>query len=130
MNVNVKYSPTNQDKWSQAPDKKVPVGSGTTELDWSIQVIPASAGTIVFSTETNTPGIQFTGTGNNAWPGPVPTGNANGWTASITNTLQPGSPSQSFHYKVNAVYTPAGGSPINVTWDPDVEENPPSVTIG
>jgi hypothetical protein len=130
MNVNVKYTPGSQDPWSQAPAKKVPVGTGTTTLNWDIQVIPASAGTIVFNTATSTPGIQFTGTGNSAWPGSIPTGDANGWSSSITNSLPPGSQSRSFHYKVNAIYTPSGGAPVNLTWDPDVEENPPSITIG
>lgn len=128
--VNVKYTPGNSNPWSQAPDVKVKVTSGQTEIDWSIQVIPGSAGTIAFNTAAATPGIQFTGTGNNAWPGSIPSGSANAFSATINNTLQPGQNAVPYHYQVNAIYTPAGGSATNVTWDPDVEEDPPHVIVG
>jgi len=130
MQIQIMYTPNATDPWSQAPDKKIRVGTGQTELDWSIQVIPASAGTIAFN--TNPPGIQFTGTGNNAWPGSPPSANGTGdITATINNTLPKGGNSVSFHYKVNALFTPTGGTQQAVTWDPDVQEDPPpAVMIG
>ena len=130
MNVQVQYTQANSDPWSQVPGKKISVGSGSTTLNWNIQVIPASAGNIAFNTAAATPGIQFTGTGNNTWPGTGPSGDGNSWTSTITNNLPSGANKVTFHYKVNAVYTPAGGTPTNLTWDPDVEENPPSINIG
>jgi hypothetical protein len=131
MNIQVKYTPANANPWSQSPDKTIKVGSGTTPLNWSIQVIPASAGTIAFNTASTSPGIQFTGTGNSSWPGALPTADGDDYQSSITNTLPAGANSVSFHYRVNAVYTPTGGSPVNVTWDPDVQEDPPpQIVIG
>jgi len=128
-NVIVKYTPGNSSPWSQAPDVKIKVSTGATTINWTIQVLPASAGTIVFNTATATPGIQFTGTGNNAWPGSTPSGSATAYSSTINNQLAPGSNPNNYHYKVNALYTPNGGTQIAVTYDPDVEENPPSVVI-
>jgi hypothetical protein len=127
MNITVQYQPGATDPWSQAPDKKIRVGSGQTDLNWSIQVVPASAGTIVFA--TTPPGIEFTGTGNSAWPGTLPAPQGSNWTSSINNTLPSGGKAVSFHYKVNALYTPAGGTQQTVTWDPDVQEDPPNITV-
>ena len=50
MNVNVKYTPGDADPWSQSPSKTIRIATGQNTLDWSIQVIPGSAGTIVFDT--------------------------------------------------------------------------------
>lgn len=127
MNIQVKYTPGAADPWSQAPASKIVVTPGQTELDWSIQVIPASAGTIVFSSDP--PGIQFTGTGNSAWPGSPPTADGSDIKSTINNTLPSGSSSAKFHYRVNAVYTPANGTGTQVTWDPEVEEDPPHVAL-
>jgi hypothetical protein len=130
MNINVQYTPADSKPWSQLPDKTIKVPSGaTTQLDWNIQVIPASAGTISFSNDASTPGIQFTGTGDNSWPGDVPAPQGNGYQSSITNNLPKGANKLSFHYRVNAVYTPTGGTPVNVVWDPDVEEQPGSIML-
>ena len=127
MNVNVKYTPGDADPWSQSPSKTIRIATGQNTLDWSIQVIPGSAGTIVF--DTTPPGIEFTGVGNNAWPGSPPTADGSDITSTINNTLPSGANSVSFHYKVNAVYTPAGGTPQAITWDPDVQEDPPNVAM-
>lgn len=131
MNVQVKYSPGDAKPWSQAPSATIPVppNGNPTPIDFSIQVIPASAGSIQFNTSASAPGIQFTGTGNNAWPGTTPSGNATGWSTSITNNKKQGDPSSKYHYVVNALYTPANGTQIAVQYDPDVEENPPAVVL-
>ena len=130
MNITVQYRPGDPDPWSQAPGKQIHVGQGSTTLNWAIQVIPASAGSIVFNTATNTPGIQFTGTGNSTYPGTPPSRNATQWTSTITNNLPPGGSAPPYHYKVNAIYTPQGGTATNVTYDPDVVEDPPAIVIG
>ena len=52
------------------------------------------------------------------------------WTSTITNSVPPGGDPKPYHYKVNAIYTPNGGTGINVTFDPDVVEDPPAVVIG
>jgi len=127
MQITIKYSPNQSDQWSQTPAKKIRVGSGQTELDWSIQVNPASAGTIAFSTDP--PGIQFTGTGDSSWPGSPLTADGDDLTSTINNTLVSGANPVNFHYRVNAVYTPAGGSATAVSWDPDVQEDPPSIAM-
>jgi hypothetical protein len=125
MVVTVQYAPGNPNPWSQVPGTTVPVPPGSTELNWKIQVIPASAGAIAFSS----PGIQFTGTGTNSWPGTSPTGNASEWTSTINNTLPRGANSASFYYQVNALFTPTNGTQVAVTYDPDVEENPPTLVV-
>jgi len=133
MNANVMYTPNppaGKSSWSQAPSAKLKVGSGTTPLNWSIQVVPASAGTIVFSTTAAAPGVQFTGTGTNAWPGAIPTGDATEWTSSITNNLPPGANKVPYPYVVHAIYTPAGGTPVAIVYDPEVEADPPSIAVG
>ena len=133
MNVTVKYTPGNSNPWSQAPAATVPVPPGSTTLNWSIQVIPASAGTIVFSTtspdSTSPAGVVFTGTGANAWPGTAPTGDANGWSSTINNQLPKGANSVNFPYVVNALYTPSGGTQVAVQYDPDVQEDPPNIAV-
>jgi len=128
MNVTVKYTPANTNPWSQVPAATVPVPPGSTTLNWSIQVIPASAGTIVFS--TSPAGVVFTGTGTNAWPGSTPTANASGWSSTIDNQLQKGANSVNFPYVVNALYTPDGGTQVAVQYDPDVQEDPPNIAVG
>jgi hypothetical protein len=128
MNINVQYQPGNAKPWDQQPDKTIKVSSGTTtQLNWNIAVSPANLGTIVFNTDP--PGIQFTGTGDGAWPGDAPAPQGNGYQSSITNNLPKGANKVSFHYKVNAIYTPTGGTPVNVTWDPAVEEQPGQIML-
>ena len=127
MTVTVRYTPANTNPWSQTPASKIKVGSGSTTLNWNIQVMPASAGAIVFNTDPNSPGIQFDT--DVVWPGTPPSGDANGWSSTINNTLPRGSQAQTFHYVVNALFTPANGTQIQVTYDPDVQEDPPNVVI-
>jgi hypothetical protein len=128
MNVIVKYTPANSNPWSQAPAATVHVPPGSTTLNWSIQVIPASAGTIVFST-TSPAGVVFTGTGDNKWPGTAPTGDPNGWSSTINNQRPRGGTSVKYPYVVNALYTPSGGTQVAVQYDPDVQEDPPNIAV-
>jgi hypothetical protein len=127
--VIVKYTPADPDPWSQVPGKKIHVNNGSTTINWTIQVIPASAGSIVFNMATATPGIEFTGTGNDVWPGTTPSGSANAWSSTVDNQLVKGNNPLSFHYKVNALYTPNGGTQQAVTFDPDVQEDPPTIVF-
>ena len=131
MNVQVMYTPGNANPWSQAPSATIPVppNGNSTPINWSIQVVPANAGSIQFSTTTSAPGIQFTGTGNSAWSGGPVTGNATGWSTSITNNKKQGDASSQFPYVVNALYTPANGTQVAIQYDPEVEENPPSIAL-
>jgi hypothetical protein len=126
MTVTVKYTPANPvgQQWSQTPPV-VHVPPGSTEIDWNVQVSPSSAGDIIFGN----PGIEFTGTGQNAWPGTPPSGNDDGWSATINNTLVKGQNAVDFYYCVNALYTADGGSQIAVTYDPEVEEDPPIMSF-
>lgn len=131
VNITVYYDPTNpSNPWSLSTDGGPPVSGdsvvhlkerGNTTLRWTIQfgpnVVVADA-TIAFSTDASRPGIQFTGTP--PWPGTAPNGNANNWNASLNNE-QSGA---KFYFKVNAVYT-VNGAAQPVTWDPEVEEDPP-----
>ena len=124
INVRVQYSPGNAQgtQWNQTPGASVPAPPGTSTITWTIQVIPASAGTITFNTTT---GIQFP----NGAPGNDLSGNATQWTLTVNNTLQEGANSVPYYYKVNAVYTPSGGSATNITYDPEVVEDPPNVVV-
>lgn len=126
MTVTVKYTPANAvgQQWSQTPPT-VHVPPGSTEIDWNIKVSPSSAGTIIFGD----PGIEFTGTGQNGWPGSPPSGDDDQWSATINNTLAKGQSAVEYYYCVNALYTPDGGSQAAITYDPDVEEDPPIMSL-
>ena len=128
INCTITYNPSSgQTTWSASEQPIQVVPPGNTPISWSIQLASGQSGDIDFSTNPATPGIQFTGTP--AWPGTTPSGNANNWNCSIDDNIPAGGSSVTYHYVVNAVYTPPGkgANPQNVKWDPDVEENPPSV---
>lgn len=139
QNVNVQYTPANAvgQQWSQVPPKvHVPPGQ-TTTINWGLQVIPASAGSIVFSTANSstvppTPaGIVFNSNWTGSAPGPAlppPPNNAD-WTAQITNNLLKGDDPVTAYYAVNAVYTPSGGTAVPVQFDPEVESDPPTLMM-
>jgi hypothetical protein len=99
--------------------------SGDTKINWSISYGPGpvtDSGRIGFSTDPSTPGIVFTGTP--PWPGTPPSGNANNWSARITNAQN----GQQFYFKVNAVIR-GDGPDQPLTWDPEVEEDPPRLAL-
>lgn len=131
-NVIVKYTPANSgvapdSKWSQTPDPKIKVNAGVTTINWSIMVVPASAGSIRFSTDPALLGVQLQGPTSPVWPGTAPSGDANGYSATIDNTLLAGQDKVHFPYVVNAVYTPANGASVAVQYDPEVEMDPPAI---
>lgn len=133
INITISYNPTaaTGSQWSLTATGTSVDGStveindsGANPIGWSIGLAPNQSGTINFSTTTTAPGVKFT----DPWPGDPVTGNSNNWRTSLDNSLEPDDPSQNFEYTVNAVYTPPGkgANPANISWDPDVEENPPA----
>jgi hypothetical protein len=138
INVAITYNPSGAtgNQWSLTATGTTVNGTtievndrGANPIQWSIGMAEGASGSINFSTTSTAPGIQFTG--SNAWTGDPPIGNSNIWNSSLNNTLGEGAPSQTFEYRVNAVYTPPGkgANPTNVSWDPDVEENPPAQLV-
>ena len=128
VNVNIFYDPST-DTWSQDLGDKIHVRDrGANPIRWGIALVPGATGSLQFSTTNGAPGIEFFTTPifPAEWPGSTPQGNANNWNSSLTNTLNPGAATLTFEYRVNAVYTPQGGAATQVSWDPEVEENPPS----
>ena len=69
MNVQVSYKTGDRTPWSEAPSKKIPVGTGTTTLNWNIQLIPALAGTIAFNTDSKAPAWNFSSLALETAPG-------------------------------------------------------------
>lgn len=128
-NVSVRYTPGNTKPWSQLPAPKIHVSPGSTVITWTIMVIPASAGAIIFNTNSLTPGIDFTEKGTAIWPGSDPTGDAIQWSSTIDNALPRGSNAIAYPYVVNALFTPTNGTQVPVQYDPDVEEDPPHVVM-
>lgn len=92
---------------------------GNNPITWDIALASGAAGSIAFGD----PGIVF----DSGWVGDAPRAAGSKWMSALNNTLNPNSPAQSFEYTINAVYSPGGSAPpVNVSWDPEVEENPPA----
>lgn len=128
INVNISYNPSTN-TWSQDLGDKIQVNDqGANPIRWGIALAPGATGSIKFSTTNAAPGIAFftTSVFPAVWPGATPQGNSNNWNSSLTNALKVGDAAQTYEYKVNALYTPANGVETPVSWDPEVEENPPS----
>jgi hypothetical protein len=132
VNINISYNPVTS-TWSLSTDGAGSSSngnvvhlkeSGNTSIQWSIAWTAGVAADddIDFNTDPNSPGIQFTGTP--AWPGSAPNGNANNWNATVNNTQN----GQQYYFKVNAVISGDGPNQY-LSWDPDVQEDPPNVVI-
>jgi hypothetical protein len=125
INVTIVFDPSNN-SWSITGDSLegttiVVNDRGANPIRWDIGLAANATGAIAFDATT---GIVFT----SDIPGDPPTGNANNWRWSLNNQLAPGT-QENYEYQVNAWYTPAGGTQQSKQWDPDVEENPPSVAL-
>ena len=132
VNITIYYSPNLSPPWSMSADGANVTDNnvvhlkdkGDTSIRWGIQFAAdvVSDATIQFSTDPNLPGIVFSGTPS--WPGSPPSGNANNWTSTVNNT-QTG---QQYYFRVNAVIT-GDGEDQPLEWDPEVEEDPPRVSM-
>ena len=134
INITIYYDPTQTPpQWSMSADGANVTDNnvvhlrdqGDTSIRWGIEFGPdpiVEAGNLQFSTDSNNPGIVFQGTP--AWPGSPPSGNANNWSSTVTNT-QTG---EQYYFKVNAVIT-GDGPDQPLVWDPEVEEDPPRFAL-
>ena len=132
VNITIYYDPTQSPgAWSMSAEGASVTNdnvihlkdSGNTTIRWDIAFGPGvvtDGGTIEFSTDPA--GIVFSGTPT--WPGTQPNGNTNNWNASINNTQN----GQQYYFKVNAVIV-GDGPDQPLTWDPDVEEDPPRLAL-
>lgn len=118
--VELKYDAVNA-RW-HASENPVKVYQGLTKIVWSIELTELSSGELVFGTEPGFQGITF----DDDWPGSEPKGNKRMWTSHIADTLTANEPPKFFHYTVNAWYSDprAAIAPQQLSWDPEVEEEP------